>query len=685
MAQIIRVMLRLRYRYFFLLLFAPLGALRAQTTLSPGDLLLVTINADGDDNFDFVPLIDLAANTVIYFADNAWDGSALKSNEGTLKYSASSSVSAGSVVSYSGSVSGDWSTEDAGFNLSGTGDNILVFQGSSSSPDFIYGVGWAKGTTWISSGSVSTNNSYIPSDISTANNTAVELSTKDNYQYNTTKGTSGTKSKLRYLLSQTDNYNGDNSTPYNALSGPFTVGQAISGNSGFRILSSPVSGQVYDDLLSPLWTQGMTGADVSSADANVWTYDASSSSWSALTNLTTASYTAGTGVIVYVFSDVDNDGDDDLPVYLNVSGTENSATVSVTTTANEWNLLGNPFESTVDADELFNDNGNFTSTVYVWDDASSAYKSWNGTAGGLTNGLIEPYQGFWIKSNTSGTSFSFEADSKTGTAGTFYKARKTDEGAITFYFESDGLKSETYVSITSSGEKGFDRQDAFQLLPLDRIRHLAAMTYIDSTAISIHNLPNRFKGTIEVPLDVILFEPEGNEFITKEATINMRWDLSGLPRGISIYLVDQMTHQSIRLNDLHDYSFNTETKGSFNMKHAGVRGYPLLEKARIKLVFASTNLGTGNQITPARIRLYPAYPNPFNASTTIKFEILNEGPVQIAVYNIRGYKVASLADEILAVGKQSVHWKPNHLSSGIYLCRLKSGPKIQTIKLLLMK
>ena len=115
-------------------------------------------------------------------------------------------------------------------------------------------------------------------------------------------------------------------------------GTVMAGDAGFRMMSSPVDGTVYDDILGPLWIQGMTNGDVTNGTANVWTYDAANTEWDALSNLNTASLTAGQGYLVYVFTDVDNDGDDDLPVALSVSGTENSATVSVSTTASEWNL-----------------------------------------------------------------------------------------------------------------------------------------------------------------------------------------------------------------------------------------------------------------------------------------------------------------------------------------------------------
>ncbi|MAD52435.1 MAG: hypothetical protein CMF79_07700, partial [Candidatus Marinimicrobia bacterium] len=77
-------------------------------------------------------------------------------------------------------------------------------------------------------------------------------------------------------------------------SSTISIPAKISGSSNhFRMMSSPVAGQIYGDLLSELWTQGMTNGDTESGTANVWTYDGSS--WNALSNLNTASQTAGAG------------------------------------------------------------------------------------------------------------------------------------------------------------------------------------------------------------------------------------------------------------------------------------------------------------------------------------------------------------------------------------------------------
>ena len=204
-----------------------LGAI-GQTLLSPGDLLLVTVNADGSDNFDFVPLADIASGTVINFTDNAWitAGGALNSNEGILVYTASGSVTKGTVVSYPGSTGGEWASGGGSFNIAAAGDNILVYQGLSSSPDFIYGAGWARATPWVYNSSAATNTSDIPSVLSTQANTIISLGTYDDYQYVTSNGTSGTKSELLALIANSANWTGDNTTAYPALSATFTVNDA---------------------------------------------------------------------------------------------------------------------------------------------------------------------------------------------------------------------------------------------------------------------------------------------------------------------------------------------------------------------------------------------------------------------------------------------------------------------------
>ena len=120
----------------------------------------------------------------------------------------------------------------------------------------------------------------------------------------------------------------------------FSIGVAvthldITGESGFRILSSPVSGAIFGDLLEELWTQGSDGSDHEGADPNVWTYD---NGWVPVEDLNNDVLSAGQGFVVYVFADTDFDGDDDLPVTIDIDGSINETAVSVTANPSQWNL-----------------------------------------------------------------------------------------------------------------------------------------------------------------------------------------------------------------------------------------------------------------------------------------------------------------------------------------------------------
>ena len=208
-----------------LLLMMVVGSAWGQTTLAPGDLILVTVNSDSPDNFDFVPLVDIASGTVISFTDKPWTGTEIStsSGEGIKIYTASSSINAGTVISFSGITEGDWLPGGGTFNIANNGDNILVFQGSSATPSFILGFGFGSSTPWISVGTPGTENSYIPSTLSEVANTIVTFGTIDNYQYKISSGLTGTKIELLTKAATASNFIGNNTTTYPALDVSFNV------------------------------------------------------------------------------------------------------------------------------------------------------------------------------------------------------------------------------------------------------------------------------------------------------------------------------------------------------------------------------------------------------------------------------------------------------------------------------
>jgi hypothetical protein len=96
----------------------------------------------------------------------------------------------------------------------------------------------------------------------------------------------------------------------------------------------------------------------------------------------------------------------------------------------------------------------------------------------------------------------------------------------------------------------------------------------------------------------------------------------------------------------------------------------------------------------AALVLRPSYPNPFNARTTLHFDIptaLDGARVHLAIYSVRGERLRVLTDEILRAGRHSAtsnggqDASRNSLASGMYHCRLQAGSQRRTQPLVLLK
>jgi flagellar hook assembly protein FlgD len=87
---------------------------------------------------------------------------------------------------------------------------------------------------------------------------------------------------------------------------------------------------------------------------------------------------------------------------------------------------------------------------------------------------------------------------------------------------------------------------------------------------------------------------------------------------------------------------------------------------------------------PSEFALLGNYPNPFNASTVISYELPTDTHVKVEVYNISGQKVATVVDGQQEAGYRSVLWDASGTSSGIYLYKLTAGDytEIKTMTLL---
>jgi len=88
---------------------------------------------------------------------------------------------------------------------------------------------------------------------------------------------------------------------------------------------------------------------------------------------------------------------------------------------------------------------------------------------------------------------------------------------------------------------------------------------------------------------------------------------------------------------------------------------------------------------PVRYKLNDNYPNPFNPSTAIGYQLSAVSDVELSIYNLLGQKVATLVSERQNAGYYQVAWDASDFASGIYYYKLKAGTYQDVKKMILLR
>ncbi len=96
------------------------------------------------------------------------------------------------------------------------------------------------------------------------------------------------------------------------------------------------------------------------------------------------------------------------------------------------------------------------------------------------------------------------------------------------------------------------------------------------------------------------------------------------------------------------------------------------------------------QALPRSHQLYANYPNPFNPTTSIRYELVRSGQVSLKVYDLVGAEVKTLVDDTMTAGEHSTVWDGRNRSgqqvtSGVYFVTLRIGSFIQSRRMTLLK
>ncbi len=181
--------------------------------------------------------------------------------------------------------------------------------------------------------------------------------------------------------------------------------------------------------------------------------------------------------------------------------------------------------------------------------------------------------------------------------------------------------------------------------------------------------------------DAIIWNFRMTYYKTPEQQFVISWDASQFPTSDKeLVLINEQTEERIDMLAVSEYSVIT----------------PLDEYGNLYFVVAAFNKEEGLAIDHTDLskadnfRLFANYPNPFNATTRLSYELSVASPVELNIYNLSGTLVNTLVREYQPAGRYEINWNGrdlsgNPVSTGVYLYQLHAGSRTATRKMVLMK
>lgn len=186
-----------------------------------------------------------------------------------------------------------------------------------------------------------------------------------------------------------------------------------------------------------------------------------------------------------------------------------------------------------------------------------------------------------------------------------------------------------------------------------------------------------------------LVYPNGGEILYINSSTVIRWTPNGVPGYVSLQV-----NRAYPSGTWESISSMTANDGSYTWRPTGAAA----SRCRIRVLSVS-NPASGdtsnadfrlmgalaaNAPVPMETKLDGAYPNPFNPTTTLRYQLAEAVSVRLDVYDVTGRLVATLADGVQAAGEYRASFDGAALGTGLYFVRFRAGTvnSVQKIQLL---
>ena len=294
-----------------------------------------------------------------------------------------------------------------------------------------------------------------------------------------------------------------------------------------------------------------------------------------------------------------------------------------------WNMIGGLADTFLLSD--ISDPQNILSSAQVYEYDGSAYSA-------ITGSLI-PGKGYWMHANESGSIRMQVAGTQMGKRQSVHAGKAPISGLHRIEFISNGITQDFWIS-----DNELQNNELIQyLLP-----------------------PVAPSGFLDVRSDE-------NYSITDQASQTIHLTSDSYPVFINFYHDGQQSF---------DYSYRLVGIKGQDEIHINLTG----QQVEIPFEMDSLTLErvSSNDLI-SEFKLHSNYPNPFNPATNIRYELPQQSPVRIEVFDVVGRRIALLVDTTQQAGSYTIQFDGSGIASGLYLLRFQAGKFNETRQITLIK
>jgi hypothetical protein len=198
--------------------------------------------------------------------------------------------------------------------------------------------------------------------------------------------------------------------------------------------------------------------------------------------------------------------------------------------------------------------------------------------------------------------------------------------------------------------------------------------------------------TVLAPPPIVTLISPANGALGIPLTPVMSWEIIPATVTYNLQIATDLNFNNTIYSIMTSSSFHTVAAGTLQLNtlyfwrvRASNAGGPGPYSAVRNFRSTSVSITSIGGIIPTEFKLYNNYPNPFNPSTTIRFDIPKNADVKIKVFDLTGKMVSELIDFSVPPGAYETSFNASKLASGIYYYRIEAGEFIDTKKMMLIK